>query len=104
MFNCSCCGTDIASPYFYNGGVYGWSCIKKVNPNAKRNKAKSKTVEVNLIKFDFDENSTRGKALVEIDGAKSVVTAYRNYEDGFFSELSGVGNFKLFNGKWWAII
>lgn len=104
MFNCTCCGTELSSPYFYNGGVYGWTCIKKVNPNARKNKAKSNIVEVEVLKVDFKEGSTRGNALISINGVKSCVTAYREYLDGVFSSDIQIGNFKHFNGKWWSFV
>lgn len=37
-YKCTCCGSDVTAPYFYGQGVYGWSCIKKVNPAAKKTK------------------------------------------------------------------
>lgn len=105
MFNCSCCGTEVASPYFYDGGVYGWTCIKKVNPKAKKNKPKLKCVEVEVLKVEFSDMSTRGRALVLINGVKDQVTAYReyNHEIESFSENYEIGNFDFFNGKWWAL-
>lgn len=33
---CARCMEEITAPYFYNGKVYGWTCIKIVNPVAKR--------------------------------------------------------------------
>lgn len=105
MFNCSCCGTDVTSPYFYNNGVYGWTCIKKINPSVKKNKAKSKCAEVKVIDVEFnDESSTRGQALISIDDVRSIVTAYRDYNDGVFSDFIEVGNFKFNNGKWFTFI
>lgn len=37
--NCFCCGTEVTQPQFFEGRIYGWSCIKKVN-NQKRVKSK----------------------------------------------------------------
>ena len=105
MFNCSCCGTEVTSPYFFNGGVYGYTCIKKVNPNAKKNKPKLKCVEVEVIKVKFDnDNSSRGEAFISVAGDKSVVTAYRAYNDGAFSDFLEIGNFKFFNDKWYTVM
>lgn len=36
VYSCACCGSDVTSPYFFNGAVYGYTCIKKVNPSAKK--------------------------------------------------------------------
>lgn len=38
VYSCSCCGSDVTVPYFFKGGVYGYTCIKKVDPKAKRTK------------------------------------------------------------------
>lgn len=105
MFNCLCCGADVTSPYFYNGGVYGWTCIKKVNQNVKRNKPKTKCVEVDVLKVKFEsENLTRGQALISINGIRSAVTARRYYMDGIMSDFIEIGNFKFHDGKWWAFV
>ena len=103
MFNCSCCGTEVTSPYFFNGGVYGYTCIKKVNPKAKKNKGKCYLVEVVKVVFD-DENSSRGKAFVAVNNEKLIVTAYREYdqEKGEFSEHVEIGNYVEHNNKWYA--
>ena len=106
MFNCTCCGTEVTAPYFYKGGVYGWTCIKKVNPNARRNKPKMKAVEVKVLKVKFGEMSTRGDVLVEIDGKKQFTVAFRtyNYDTEVFSETFEFGNYDYFDGKFWALV
>ena len=56
---CTACGELLTKPYFYNGGAYGYSCIKKVNPNFK--KSKQKTFFVKADKFELnviDDNTT----------------------------------------------
>lgn len=35
------CGEKLTQPEFFNGKPYGFSCIKKVNPFAKKSKEKS---------------------------------------------------------------
>ena len=107
MFYCSCCGTEVTSPYFYEGGVYGYTCIKKVKPDTKRNKPKSKAVKVELLKIVFeDENSARGKAYIIVNGEKSIVTAYRGYNEDMtgFTDGIEIGNYSLFNGEWYTLI
>ena len=106
MFNCSCCGTEVTSPYFFNGGVYGWTCIKKVNPNARRNKTKTKVIEIKVLRVKFGDMSTRGDALVEVDGEKKYTVAHRtyNYDTGVFSETFEFCNYNYFDGKWWAFV
>lgn len=105
MFNCSCCGTEVTSPYFFNGGVYGYTCIKKVNPKAKRNKGKCFTVEVVKVVFE-DENSSRGKAFVIVNNEKFVVIAHREINEDMtgFTDKIEIGNFQNFNNKWYAFV
>ena len=105
MFNCSCCGTEVTSPYFFKGGVYGYTCIKKVNPKVKRNKGKCFPVEVIKVVFE-DENSSRGKAVVIINNEKSIITAHRELNEdmsGFTNKVE-VGNFQNLNGKWYTFV
>lgn len=110
MFNCSCCGTEVTSPYFYNGGVYGWTCIKKVNPNAKKNKPKSKCVEVEVLKIIWRTPNSNldgyGQAIVEINGEKSRVTVSKelNEDSTAYTDNIRIGNYKFFNKKWWAFV
>lgn len=33
---CACCNADLTCPQFFNGKVYGYTCILKVNPQQKR--------------------------------------------------------------------
>ena len=34
--HCELCGEELTAPQFFEGKPYGWSCIKKVNPAAKK--------------------------------------------------------------------
>lgn len=58
-FECALCGAGVSSPYFFNGDVYGWSCIKVVNPSQKKykNKIQVSNLTVKWIKFDSDSTS-----------------------------------------------
>lgn len=38
--HCNRCGEEITAPYWHDGKPYGWSCIRIVNPKAKKNKDK----------------------------------------------------------------
>lgn len=110
MFNCTCCGSEITSPYFYSGGVYGWSCIKKVNPSAKRNKPKTKCAEVHILKIEWRTKNSNldgvGTARIEINGIKSSVSVKKVLSScgKFYLDEFYLGNFNLFNGKWWAFV
>ena len=111
MFNCSCCGTEVTSPYFYMGGVYGYTCIKKVNPNAKKNKLKSKVFEVEVVKILWrDVNSNLdgyGQAIVIINCEKLRVRVMKKLSECgkfFLDEIDYIGNFDFYNGKYWAVV
>lgn len=38
ILTCACCGSDVTCPQFFNGQVYGYTCIKKVCPTQKQTK------------------------------------------------------------------
>lgn len=42
---CARCGEELTAPYEFQGGLYGWTCIKIVNPLAKKPKDKQIWVE-----------------------------------------------------------
>jgi hypothetical protein len=68
VYSCTCCGSDVTVPYFYNKGVYGYTCIRKVNPNAKKTKAKF--VKVDSIEIKRTEGTATGTAAALLDGKK----------------------------------
>lgn len=37
--SCELCGEKLTAPIFFDGKIYGLSCIKKVNPSAKKVKS-----------------------------------------------------------------
>lgn len=37
--HCARCGEPITAPYFFQGRPYGWTCIKFVNPTAKKERS-----------------------------------------------------------------
>lgn len=49
MYSCSCCGADVTVPYFHKGTVYGYTCIKKVDPSAKKVKDAGLWVAVDSV-------------------------------------------------------
>ena len=110
MFNCSCCGTDVTSPYFFNGGVYGYTCIKKVNPNAKKNKAKLKCVEVEVLKIVWRTPDSAadgyGQAIVNVNGQKSRVRVLKELNDTCtaFTDNIHISDFQNLNGKWYTFV
>ena len=110
MFNCSCCGTEVNSPYFYDGGVYGWTCIKKVNPNTKRNKPKAKCIEVEILEIKWRTPNSNldgyGDAIASINGDRSVVSVRKDLHESneYYLDSYNIGNFEFHNGKYWLIV
>ena len=110
MFNCSCCGTEVTSPYFFSGGVYGYTCIKKVNPNAKKNKPKSKCVEVEVLKIVWRTPDSAadgyGQAIVNVNGQKSRVRVLKELNDTCtaYTDNIHIADFQNLNGKWYTFV
>lgn len=63
---CTSCGELLTMPIFYNGAAYGYSCIKKVNPNYKKSKAKKFFVKADTFEVEtIDENTTKIYAKID---------------------------------------
>jgi hypothetical protein len=57
---CTSCGEMLTQPIFHNGSPYGYSCIKKVNPDYKKSKTKTFYVKADSFELEFiDENTTK---------------------------------------------
>lgn len=68
---CACCGADITAPQFHNGKAYGWTCIKKVNPQAKQVKNSGVWVKADSLEVIPDkEGSSRGTVTALVNGVK----------------------------------
>ena len=71
---CFCCGADITAPQFYKGKAYGYTCILKVNPEAKQTRlGKAAFVKGEVVKIVGEEEGRKevsvkvgNKILVEI--------------------------------------
>ena len=68
---CSChlCGEKLTAPIYYMGNLYGWSCIKKVNPRAK--KVKENWQPCSLISIEIIGEDKR-RITVEYLGKKLI--------------------------------
>lgn len=77
-YECTHCGAGVSAPYFYQDNVYGWTCIKYVNPKAKRykNKIQVSGIEVKWVEFDNDAD-IKGRAAVMINGRIDIANAIR---------------------------
>jgi hypothetical protein len=66
-FTCELCGEELTCPQVYQGKIYGWSCIKKVNPDAKKSKVKEHWIEA--------ESYTTIIFITELDNKVDKITA-----------------------------
>jgi len=83
--SCALCGEKLTAPIFYDGKIYGWSCIKKVNPTLK--KKKTHFVVADSFTTTKNENgSITVDAVYQGSNYKPVkfwgVIHYRTYIDG----------------------
>jgi hypothetical protein len=74
--SCHLCGEKLTQPHFHLGKIYGWSCIKKVNPAVRKttNKANWQTCELlerivcengnNLIKVIYNGKNYKDMAIL----------------------------------------
>lgn len=68
---CFLCGEILTSPIFFENNIYGFSCIKKVNPNYK----KQKTYFVEADSFTTED----------FENGNTIINA--NYKNKKFSDL-----------------
>ena len=69
---CTCCQAELTAPPFYNGNVYGMTCIKKVDPAQKV----SKTVYVACESFKIVSEGQRCVVNVKVNGKVKQVVCY----------------------------
>lgn len=55
MFTCSRCGELVTCPYFYQGGVYGYTCIDIVT-GGKRRKHSLKLQELSIVSIETHDS------------------------------------------------
>lgn len=66
---CARCGENLTAPIEYNGGLYGWTCIKIVNPLAKKPKHKQLWVLADSYTDEVLENGNT-KRVATVYGKK----------------------------------
>lgn len=64
---CTLCKEPVTVPYWHEGKPYGYTCITKVNPKAKRIKSSKAEYAPCKITWQVSENNTL-QALVSIGG------------------------------------
>ena len=66
---CVLCGEELTAPIEYKGAFYGWSCIKRVNPSAKKTKVKSIWVKADSFEINEIESvSNTHKIIAKYNG------------------------------------
>lgn len=80
-FTCELCSEELTCPQIYMGKIYGWSCIKKVNPNARKSKVKE--VWVAADNYEFEQLSGGLKIRAFKSGLKFVDILPTNNPYGF---------------------
>ena len=69
LCKCSLCGEELTAPQVYNGLMYGYTCVKKINPNYK--KPKNPQFFVLADSFEVEElNQYQTKVTAFIKGVK----------------------------------
>lgn len=61
-FTCELCGEELTCPYIHNGKIYGWTCIKKVNPSARKPKDIANWVVADNYEFERLERGLKIRA------------------------------------------
>jgi len=69
LCKCSLCGEELTAPQVYNGLMYGYTCVKRINPNYK--KPKNPQFFVLADPFEVEElNQYQTKVTAFIKGVK----------------------------------
>lgn len=83
MITCTCCGSEVTFPQFYNGKPYGYTCIKKVAPTQKR--VKREYVACESFKVMEGEGTGRQIIRLVLNGVRQDVVCYVDMTDGRWS-------------------
>jgi len=71
---CNCCQSELTMPQYHNGLPYGWTCITKVCPSAKRVKAIWLPCELESV--HIADGTTQFTAVIALLGCRIKVTGY----------------------------
>ena len=76
VYSCACCGSDVTVPYFFKGAAYGYTCIKRVNPSAKKVKDNGLWVKFDSVEMTQPEaDRARYIPVVTVNGVKFALNA-----------------------------
>lgn len=74
MIRCHCCQAELTAPQFFNGNVYGYTCIKKVSGQKQ-----TKTVYVECEAFKVIQAGQRTVVNVKIAGKWEQKVVYGDF-------------------------
>ncbi len=103
---CTCCQADITAPQFHNGKPYGWTCILKVKPNAKRSK---KSTWIKADEIIETVVGLRIKRVAVLNGLKYVamvlvgsngIPASSHIQGGLIQVINSEGKLNFKSLKW----
>lgn len=90
--SCACCGAELTKPQFFNGKVYGFTCITK---QAGKGFVKNtlEMVQVPLVKIVLPDNTTRiSKLIINVNGLRVNMGAfYANREEVIAEDIKSIG-------------
>ncbi len=81
LTNCTCCGTELTKPQFFEGKAYGMSCIKNVNPAHKVNK------KIIWVKAYYEQATHKAVCKLTGENGKVKFVPWRDYE-GYINKLN----------------
>lgn len=84
LVQCTCCGSEVTCPQFYNGKPYGYTCIKKVAPAQKR--VKTEYVVADEFAIQQVEGFAKWDFVGRVEGFK-IVRTYGYSETKFFDQV-----------------
>lgn len=90
VHTCTCCGSDVTAPQFFNGKIYGYTCINKVAPKGTK-KAKTQYVQVEMISDGFS-GTGRIQPIVKVEGKKyRLPVGYASMEECLSGTIENAG-------------
>lgn len=96
---CALCGEELTAPQQFNGKMYGYSCILKVNPTAK----KQKDTNWQPCNFVGYKETPEGKKMpvVTYNGKKYIDSSYKWNNELLKRSIIKAGDIWLINLKYY---
>lgn len=76
---CTCCGSEITVPQFYQGKAYGYTCITKVAPQQKRTLKTGTWIKPDSLEVIVEDN--KYKTVVKVGNWTVKLPAYNESGD-----------------------